>query len=489
MKKNLFKYLIMGALAVAAVSCDNDDVCLGAVDNDRLEVPGNDVVYITDHQGNRHFTSVEFRDNATFTLNVISPNPLAADATVNFSIDPQALADYNTAHSTSYEALPASAVSFAGSGDASIAAGSSSASVSYTLTSDGSLDPGKTYAFAVRATISGGAQLGATDATRVIFVRDLTAIPSATKYVTDADGNLVEGVKMFNCIEANNTNPLQTLSLTLRNSGKPLYDAVILFSSNINFDSSTGEVYIFHNENVRAILDNTTKYLKPLRDRGIKVILSILGNHDKSGVANLNDATARKFAQQIKQCCDAYGLDGVMLDDEYSNYETNPVPPGFVAPSVDALSRLYYEIKKAMPDRWTISYGFARAAYMNPVRDLETGATVNPGTYMDYVFANYPDTPTSNPLISNYPGITPRQLGYCSQEFHQGGSLLHFKSELKSTYAAGYGCNLVFAQDLNTNANPAEAGNTRWQALQDMAEVFYGDEVVWDGTRYTKDWK
>ena len=60
---------------------------------------------------------------------------------------------------------------------------------------------------------------------------------------------------------------------------------------------------------------------------------------------------------------------------------------------------------------------------------------------------------------------------------------------ITKSYAAGYGCNLVFAQDLNTNANPAEAGNTRWQALQDMAEVFYGDEVVWDGTRYTKDWK
>lgn len=485
MKKRLiFKSLIMAAVAVAAVSCNDDDTYLGGVNTDRLDVPDGSVVTITDHNGKRDFTTIEFRNNGTYSLNVNAPKAVAAKCNVTFTVDPQVLTDYNTANGTNYEALPASVVSFANGGVATLEAGATTASVNYTLTSNGTLDYQKTYALPVRATIDGGAQLGSVDATRVILVRDLSNLPTATKYVKDAQGNLVEGVKMFNCIEVNNTNPLQTMAITLKNSGKPLYDAVILFSSNINYDAETGRVYIFHNENVQAVLDNTDKYIKPLRERGIKVILSILGNHDKSGVANLGDAAAKDFAQQVKQCCDVYGLDGVMLDDEYSAYETNPVPPGFVAPSVDALSRLYYEIKKAMPDRWTVSYGYARAAYMNPVVDLETGKTVNPGEYMDYVFANYPDTPSSNPLIDTYAGIKASQLGYCSMEFAQG---MHWsKSDLESTYAAGYGCSLVFAQDLTSNT---KVGSANWTVLQNMADVFYGEEIEWNGVDYTADWK
>lgn len=487
MKKSLlFKSLIMASFAMAAVAC-SDDVDLGQTDTDRIETPDGDVVYITDHKGNRQFTNVEFRNTATYNLNLNTPKALAQDCNVTFTIDPQVLTDYNASNGTSYAQLPASVVAFANGGSATIAAGQTKASIDYVLTSNGELDHNTTYAIPVRATIAGGAQLGSVDATRVILVRDLTKLPDATKYVKDDKGNLVEGVKVFNCIEVNGTNPLQTMQVTLKESGKPLYDAVILFSSNINYNAETGRVYIYHNENVQAVLDNADKYLKPLRERGIKVILSVLGNHDKSGVANLGPEAAKDFAQQVKLCCDVYGLDGVMLDDEYSNYETNPVPPGFVAPSVDALSRLYYEIKKAMPDRWTVSYGFARAAYMNPV--VDNGVTYNPGDYMDYVFANYPDTPSSNPLIDTYKGITVKQLGYCSMEFAQGGSLIHSKEELQSTYAAGYGCSLVFAQDFTTNTKPNDASNDRWQALQDMAEVFFGEEIVFDGKTYTADWK
>lgn len=485
MKKRLiFKSLIMAAVAVAAVSCNDDDAYLGGVDTGRLDVPDGSVVTITDHNGKRDFTTIEFRDNATYSLNVNAPKAVASQCNVTFTVDPSVLADYNAAHGTSYSALPASMVRFSNNGVATLEAGATSAKVDYTLTSDGSLDHLTTYALPVRATIDGGAQLGSVDATRVILVRDLSNLPTATKYIVDAQGNQVEGVKMFNCIEVNNTNPLQTMAITLDKSGKPLYDAVILFSSNINFNNETGRVYIYHNENVQAVLDNTDKYIKPLRERGIKVILSILGNWDKSGVANLSDETAKDFAQQIKQCCDVYGLDGVMLDDEYSRYETNPVPPGFVVPSVDALSRLYYEIKKAMPDRWTVSYGYARAAYMNPVKDLETGVTHNPGEYMDFVFANYPDTPTSNPLIDNYAGIKASQLGYCSMEFAQ--EIHHSKSELESAKAAGYGCALVFAQDLTSNT---KVGSSNWEVLRNMADVFYGEDIQWNGVDYTADWK
>ena len=164
---------------------------------------------------------------------------------------------------SSYVALPADMVSFAGNGVATLSAGSTSTSVEYTITSDGSLDPSATYVLPVRVSVTdGNASLGSVDATRIIFVRDLTALPDATKYVRDADGNLVPGIKVFSCMEVNDTNPLNNLSFTLKNAeiadnnGKPLVDALIIFSANINYNPETGRVYIFNNENVQALLDN-----------------------------------------------------------------------------------------------------------------------------------------------------------------------------------------------------------------------------------------
>ena len=92
-------------------------------------------------------------------------------------------------------------------------------------------------------------------------------------------------IKLFSFTEVNDTNPLNNLNFTLKNSGKPLIDMVVLFSANINYDAANDKVFVSNNPNVQHLLTNRAKYLKPLQDKGIKVILSILGNHDRSGIA------------------------------------------------------------------------------------------------------------------------------------------------------------------------------------------------------------
>ena len=42
---------------------------------------------------------------------------------------------------------------------------------------------------------------------------------------------------------------------------------------------------MLNNPNVQFLLDNNEQFLQPLRKRGMKVILGILGNHDAAGVA------------------------------------------------------------------------------------------------------------------------------------------------------------------------------------------------------------
>ena len=195
--------------------------------------------------------------------------------TLYFTYDATVLDEYNRANRTSHVALPESMVSFTNDGAATLKAGNSqSAPMTVGITSDGSLDSEVSYAVPVR--ISTGASrvsVSSNSQTRIIFVRDLTGLQDCFKTVIDANGNEVDGIKIFSCMEVNDTNPLNNLRYTLKKSGKYMVDAVILFAGNINYNDETGRVYFNANPNVQHLLDNREKYLKPLQDRGMKVII------------------------------------------------------------------------------------------------------------------------------------------------------------------------------------------------------------------------
>lgn len=460
--------IVIGAGGLLA-AC-SDDVSVGEVSQETYELgEANTLGFITDSQGKRQFTTVEFRENGTESLTINAAKLFPTAVTVTATYDISVLEAYNFRNNTSYEAFPQGEVTLSDNGTMTLAAGElTSSKLTLTLTSNGSHDHAKTYAIPLRLKVTGGnATLAETDQTRVIFVKDLTALPVATKYV-----NGEEGVKIFSCMEVNDTNPLNNLNFTLASNGKPLVDAVILFSSNINYDERTGRVYLYHNENCTAIFNNYEKYLKPLKDRGMKVILSILGNHDRSGCANLSDETARDFAREVKAFCDAYNLDGVMLDDEYSSYENNNITPGFVTPSTYAMSRLYYEMKKIMPERWMITYVYGTGRSLVAVDDVQ------PGDYMDYALHDYGQ---SFDLSSNYPGLDKSRWGLYSQEYNQS----RFASEvnMQRLLDSGSLAHMIFAMD-----------PTRWNVssqisnMRSMAKVFYKDELIVDYNFYTKDW-
>lgn len=478
MKFNTIYTLCLAAFAMTACS---EDIDLGGVGTENIEFPQGGVVYVTDAQGKRNFSTVEFRDRITSELNIHTQTPRATATAVKFQYDENVLTEYNRKNNTQYKALPANLVQFANDGVVTLEAGKTLAIAEYTLTSDGSLDPTESYVLPVRASVSSGdAQLGSVDATRLIYVRDLSGIPDCTKYVPGPDGSLVPGVKIFSCMEVNDTNPLNNLSFTLGNEGvnkgKCLYDALIIFSANVNFNKETGRVYILCNENVQALLDYRDKYLKPLQDRGIKIILGLLGNHDGSGLCNLSDATARDFAQECKALADAYGLDGFFFDDEYSEYSKYNLHlyyPGFVPVSNTATSRLVYEIKKANPDRLTVAYAYSGTSSLQEVDGVRAGE------YCDYALHDYGG---SSDLSNQYPGMPKSNQGMRSQEFNRG----RFATEygLNDMVQKGYGSHMIFAMD------PYRSNASRQLQQMDLcARCFYGNKVVFDGIKYPKDWK
>lgn len=117
-------------------------------------------------------------------------------------------------------------------------------------------------------------------------------------------------------LEVNDVNPLSVLEVKFTD-GSLFFDAVALFSSNIQYNQELRSVELYHNPNVQALLDGYETYIKPLQDAGIEVYLSILGNHTPAWVSNLLPATAELFAAQVANAVKEYHLDGVFLDDEY----------------------------------------------------------------------------------------------------------------------------------------------------------------------------
>lgn len=123
-------------------------------------------------------------------------------------------------------------------------------------------------------------------------------------------------------VEVNDVNPLNAGEYLL-SGGKPFFTHVILFASNIRGDANKN-VHNYNNPNNAAILGNPAKYIKPLQNKGIKVIMGNLGDHTGAGFANL---TAAQIASYTNDLVDYENIvDGYDFDDEWAEYGTRGYP-------------------------------------------------------------------------------------------------------------------------------------------------------------------
>ena len=85
----------------------------------------------------------------------------------------------------------------------------------------------------------------------------------------------------------------------------------------------------------------------PLQAKGIRVHLSILGDHTAAGMRSLSKDAARAFAKDLKAYIDIYGFDGIDFDDEYSTYATDQAVEPYI-PSDTGVSFSFDLTSKAM---------------------------------------------------------------------------------------------------------------------------------------------
>lgn len=274
--------------------------------------------------------------------------------------------------------------------------------------------------------------------------------------------------------EVNDCNPLNALEYELAD-GTPFFDAVILFAANINFNRAEDVVYLSNNPNVQALLDDSEIYLQPLRKKGIKVYLGLLGNHDAAGLCQLSDWGAQQWAQEVAEACKTYKLDGVNLDDEYSS--SPDLNNHWFAPrSAAAGARLCYELKKALKATcpWetevsTFAYG---QLYSLPtsVKDLETGEDQPISKWLDFHVANYGGT------TSPYGDLTKAQCSGMSLELNRGyGSIT--EDSARNMKNQGYGWCMWFAFDPSGTGTVSSNRYRSDNFIKAAAKGFYDQEL------------
>ncbi|MYY82568.1 chitinase [Streptomyces sp. SID335] len=160
-------------------------------------------------------------------------------------------------------------------------------------------------------------------------------------------------------VEVNNNSMLNVGKYRLANGGGNAFDVAVIFAANINYDTTKKAAYLHFNENVQRVLDNAVTEIRPLQEKGIKVVLSVLGNHQGAGFANFpSKQAASTFAKQLSDTVSKYRLDGIDFDDEYAEYGNN----GTGQPNASSFVHLVTALRANMPDKIISLYNIGPAA-------------------------------------------------------------------------------------------------------------------------------
>ena len=447
--------------SLAAVSC-SEDIVIDRIEEGAYENVNSLIGALRDANTGDVSTSVEmFRDSYSTSVAFTLSRPPKAGVDVQVEYDADYVAQYNREHGTDFPAWPKERYSIQNGGRIVVAPDEK---VSYRLgveiarADTTELVAEATYILPLKAVVTGG-DVKVSESRCVYLLKNRSGEGTAMREPGEK--------KTVLFFEVNDTNPLNALQFQMED-GRYLWNYVVLFAANINYDREKGEVYVFCNPQVQYILDHNEEIIQPLRRRGIKVIISILGNHAESGLAQLSELGARQFVQAVKNLCEAYNLDGVNYDDEYSNSPdlSNPL---FTQRSREAGSRLIFETKRAMPDKEIISYQYGSCVGQDYVDGIPSNE------WLDIVVGDYgrPGVP--------YAGMTLANCSANSFEMARGGSIS--LSQAQGYASSEYGYVMAFG----LWASGKQGNQAQFNSMNNLAQGLYGStlrkpEYYWPST-------
>jgi len=255
-------------------------------------------------------------------------------------------------------------------------------------------------------------------------------------------------------VEVNNNSMLNVGKYTLANGGTNVFDIAVIFAANINYDGTNA--YLSFNPQVQSVLDNAATQIRPLQAQGIKVELSVLGNHQGAGFANFpSQSAAAAFAQQLSNTVTQYGLDGIDFGDEYADYGTN----GTGQPNASSFVYLVQALRNDMPNKLITMYD------IGPAASSLTYDGTDVGPLFDYAWNPYYDSwnvPSIN-LPNNQ--LSPAAIDVTSTPSSDAASLA------QQTVDGGYGVFMTY----NLGATDIH------DYISSFTNVLYGSNAVYSG--------
>lgn len=419
-------FILMIGCITAFVSCA-DDLDIGKdIDESIYEEIYKNNAFLRDAKTNKVSNVIElYKEQYATKVRLGLSKPATSTTKAKVKVDAEYLTIYNAMHETDFELYPLEGVTFSDEGAFIIFNDNKYADIVMNIKASEKLEDNKTYVIPLTITEQSDDITVKNDESKhcVYLVKDMQSAADV-----DKGENAVKGYLFF---EVNDVNPLNALCFELEN-GKLIWDVVVLFAANINYDAAAGRPRVQCNPNVQYLLDNNERLLQPLRKRGIKVLLGLLGNHDMTGLAQLSDQGAKDFARELAQYCKAYNLDGINLDDEYSD-APDLDNPALTRPSSKAAARLTYEAKRAMPDKLITVFDYGQ---MYGIAEVDG---VDASEWIDIVVPNYGG--------AAYPigKMSKKQCAGLAAEFNLGGGSSLTDYEAKDLIREGYGWHMGFA--------------------------------------------
>lgn len=164
---------------------------------------------------------------------------------------------------------------------------------------------------------------------------------------------------------------------------KTIGNIVNLRPATVGYDQLTGRCLFSLSPDLRYVLENSARYIRPLQNMGRKVCVCIQGGGKGLGFCNMTDTQIADFSAQVKEVVELYGLDGINLRDEGSGYGKEGMPPM----NTTSYPKLIKSLREAMPDKLlTLVDKEEPTEYFH---DVTLCGGIEVGKYIDYAWHGY----------------------------------------------------------------------------------------------------
>ncbi len=268
-------------------------------------------------------------------------------------------------------------------------------------------------------------------------------------------------------VETNDVNPLNAGDYYFEDDFSPFIDILELFASNIRKETVGGATRptLFLNDKLANILENggVDKYVRPLQDMGIKVLLTNLGDHQGIGLANMSDTQADQFATILAAVVKHYGLDGIGFDDEYADY------PWIGGTNNTSYSRIITKLHELMPSDKLIT-----------VFDWGKTNTINAAAAacIDYAYHGYFGSYMTS---TNITGLPKSKWSPLSLNLGNSYAASTVQTQASNTKTGGYGAMMCFNLRTRSDKDPLPV----FQAISNGA--YNGRPVACDDGNRSRD--